>query len=300
MTPPAAGVAMGIGIVRPCEGRMPQDRSPNRWSLVAFALVVAAVAGPAFAQPKPAAPARTLRVLFVGNSLVYVNDLPATLRALAASQPAPIAIETQTFVAPGGTVAERWKDGRVSKALAEGHWDALVLQERGGLLACMVDTEQRTSSECRASERAHKDFAAQAKAAGARTFVLATWGPDAAWQTKLDRAAKQLAGRIDAQVVPAGPALRAYAAKHGEAATFPDTIHPSLPATLIMAVQLHRAIVGNAPVPADVTLDFALLPARAAVTPDAPMETQPQLKGDGKKMVVKADAMALLIAASQP
>jgi len=281
---------------------MPQRRLPNlrRWSRGVLALLIAA--GLAFAQSTPhaVAPARTLRVLFVGNSLVYVNDLPATLRALAASQPSPVTIETQTFVAPGGTVADRWKDGHVTKALAAGHWDAVVLQERGGLLACMVDSEQRTSSECRASERAHKDFAAQAKAAGARTYVLATWGPDADWQARLDRAAKQLAGRIDAQVVPAGPALRAYAAKHGEAATFPDSIHPSLPATLIMAVQLHRAIVGTAPVPADVTLDFALLPARAAVTPDAPMETQPQLKGSGNRIVVKADAMALLIAASQP
>jgi hypothetical protein len=284
---------------------MPHGRSREAFRFlpsILAALVLAALAGIALAAPStPEAPApkRTVRVLFVGNSLVYVNDLPATLRALAASQPAPVAIETQTFVAPGGTIAERWKDGAVSRALAAGHWDALVLQERGGLLACMVDAEQRTSAECRASQRAHQDFAAQAKAAGARTYVLATWGPDAAWQVKLDRAAKQLAGRIDAQIVPAGPALRAYAAKHGEEATFPDTIHPSVPATLIMAVQLHRAIVGTEPVPADVTLDFALLPARAAVQSDTPMETQPQLKGSGRKVVVKADAMALLIAASR-
>ena len=60
------------------------------------------------------------------------------------------------------------------------------------------------------------------------------------------------------------------------------------------------AAYGAEPVPADVTLDFALLPPRAAVQSDTPMETQPQLKGSGRKMVVKADAMALLIAASQP
>jgi len=270
------------------------------------AIALACIAPIAFAQSTPAsAPASTpvptqrmLRVLFVGNSLVYVNDLPATLRALAAAQPTPVRIETQTFVAPGGTVAERWKDGKAAAALADGHWDAIVLQERGGLLACMVDAEQRTQSECRASDRAHRDFAAKAKAANARVLLLATWGPDAAWQSKLDRAAKQLAGRIDATIVPAGPVLRRYANKHGNEATFPDGIHPSLPATLVMAVQLHRAIIGTAPRATDVTLDFALLPVNAAVDAGSPMESQAALRGSPRKVVVKADAISALIDAA--
>src|SRR5688572_4979046 len=102
---------------------------------------VATAAEPA-ASAAATAP-RELRVLFVGNSLVYVNNLPATLRALAAAQAAPVRITTATFVAPGGTVAERWKDGHAAAALRSSKWDAIVLQERGGLLACMVDAEQR-------------------------------------------------------------------------------------------------------------------------------------------------------------
>ena len=117
--------------------------------------------------------AQTLRVLFVGNSLIYVNNLPATLRALAAAQAAR-AITTATFVAPGGTVADRWKDGHAAAAL-RGQWDAIVLQERGGLLACMVDAEQRAQGECRASERAHRQFASQRS--GARTPCC--WRPGA-------------------------------------------------------------------------------------------------------------------------
>ena len=266
--------------------------------LLAFLLF--AVAGIASAQvaPQPQAP-RTLRVLFVGNSLVYVNNLPAALRAVAKAQLSPVAIETQTFVAPGGTVSERWKDGYAAAALAQGKWDFVVLQERGGLVACMVEPDQRTSSECRASDSAHREFAKAAKTAGARVLLLSTWGPDSVWQTRLDRAAKQLAGRIDATIVPAGPTLRAYAAKHGDEATFPDKVHPSVPATLVMAVQLHRAIVGADPKAVDVTLDFALLPARAAVKADSPIETQQQLQGDGRKVLVKADAMQALIDAAR-
>ena len=87
-----------------------------------------------FAHAQESTP-RKLRVLFVGNSLTYVNDLPSTLRAIAAAQPTPVTIETQTFVAPGGSLADRWNDGKAAAALGAGHWDALVLQERGGVLA---------------------------------------------------------------------------------------------------------------------------------------------------------------------
>ena len=262
-------------------------------------LLLTCVAFAATAQEAAPRQARTLRVLFVGNSLVYVNNLPAALRAIARSQPTPVAIETQTFVAPGGTVAERWKDGHAAAALAAGKWDFVVLQERGGLLACMVEPDQRSSADCRASDSAHREFAKAAKAAGARVLLLSTWGPDAAWQSKLDRAAKQLAGRIDAQIVPAGPTLRAYAAKHGDDATFPDQVHPSIAATLVMAAQLHHAIVDTWPAAVDVTLDFALLPVRAAVKADSPIETQAQLQGDGRKVLVKADAMQALVDAAR-
>ena len=260
--------------------------------------------GAAANATEPAATATTtapreLRVLFVGNSLVYVNNLPATLRALAAAQAVPVRITTATFAAPGGTVAERWKDGHAAAALRGGTWDAIVLQERGGLLACMVEAEQRAQGECRASERAHKQFADLAREHGARTLLLATWGPNEAWQLKLDRAIKQLASRTSADVIPAGSVLRAYAAEHPQTPTFPDKVHPSLPATLIMAAQLYRAITGSDAQARDVTIDFPLLPANALVKADAPMEGQPQLAGNGKRIVVKADAIAMLLGASK-
>lgn len=251
------------------------------------------------AEPAPT-PAPDLRVLFVGNSLVYVNNLPATLRAVAAAQAKPIRITTATFAAPGGTVAERWKDGHAAAALRADRWDAIVLQERGGLLACLVDVEQRSQGECRASERAHRQFSELARQQGARTLLLATWGPDEAWQLRLDRAIRQLASRTSGEVIPAGSVLRAYAARHPQVPTFPDKVHPNLPATLIMAAQLYRALTGVDARAADVTIDFPLLPANALVKPEAPLEAQPQLAGNGRRIVVKADAMAMLLEASKP
>ena len=278
------------------------SRRGHSTALLTALLAVLITALGVFASARASEPAatKTYRVLFVGNSLTYVNDLPAMVRALGAAQPVPVRIETQTFVAPGGSLAERWKDGVAAEAIGEGRWDAIVLQERGGLMACMIDPDLRSGTECRLSDRAHREFAARAKAVGARTLLLATWGPDETWQAKLDRAAKQTAARIDAEIVPSGATLRRYASKHGEKNAFPDTVHPSLPATLIMAAQVYRAVVGSDAQAGDVTIDFALLPARAAIKADAPMESQPQLKGDGKKIVLAASAVAPLLVEAKP
>ena len=56
--------------------------------------------------------------VLVGNSLTYVNNLPALLRALGESQ--GMAITTETYAEPGGTLAERWREGHVAEGLPEG------------------------------------------------------------------------------------------------------------------------------------------------------------------------------------
>jgi hypothetical protein len=264
-----------------------------------------AMALPAWAQTAAPAPARELHVLFVGNSLTYVNNLPRLLRAMAASQPGKPAITTMTYAAPGGTVAERWADGHAAAALRDGHWDVLVLQERGGLLACIVDSERRQESECRASERAHRDFAELAGSRGSRVLLLATWGPDGDWQRRLDEAIRKLSGKLraggaDVAVVPAGSTLRTWARRQpADAPAFPDGVHPGLPASLVMAAQLYRAVAGEYAQPHDLAIDFPLLPANALVKPDAPLESQAQLAGDGHGLLLKADALAPLLEAAR-
>ena len=266
-----------------------------------IACLLLAMALPVWAQTTDPAPTRELRVLFVGNSLTYVNNLPRLLHAMAASQPGMPSITTATYVAPGGTVAERWTDGHAAAALRDGHWDVLVLQERGGLLACMVDSERRQESECRASDRAHRDFTELAGSRGSRVLLLATWGPDGDWQRRLDEAIRKLSGKLrsggaDVAVVPAGSTLRTWARRQpADAPAFPDGVHPGLPASLIMAAQLYRVVTGEDAQPHDLAIDFPLLPAKALVKPDSPLESQSQLAGDGRSLLLKAEALAPLL-----
>lgn len=269
---------------------------PRPLRALALAFLLLCTALPCAAQERP-----VLRVMFIGNSLTYVNDLPRLTAALAAAQPDGPLLETSAWVAPGGTLAERWADGHAAAALRDKPWDVVVLQERGGLLACTEDTEERRSRECRSAQQAHRGFAAAATAAGAKVLLFATWGPNAQWQQRLDAAIRKLGARLSAagavvRVVPIGPKLQAWAARERDAGVFPDGIHPSLPASLVAAAQLYEAIAGRAPEARDMHIDFALLPANVAVRADAPMEAQTGLAEGAKPILLKAGALAPYVA----
>ncbi|MGY4517191.1 hypothetical protein [Lysobacter sp. HA18] len=223
--------------------------------------------------PLSAAERAPIRVMFVGNSLTYVNNLPGVVVALARSQPNGPAIETVTYVAPGGSLHERWEDGVAATALRDHHVDVLVLQERGAVLGCMQSDVDRVSSDCRDALVAHRAFATLARELGTHVVLLETWSPDAGGQPAQHEGALRIAGRIGATVVHAGDALQAQARATSRAATFPDGIHPSLGATLVMAAQLYQVIAGTPPVPVTLRIDVPLLPLTAAIDPRVPLET---------------------------
>ena len=69
-------------------------------------LIAALFASPCIAMQASNGEARRVyRVLIVGNSLVYTNNLPALLRAVGAADGTQVS--TETYAAPGGTLAER-------------------------------------------------------------------------------------------------------------------------------------------------------------------------------------------------
>ncbi len=72
----------------------------------------------------------TTRVLFVGNSLTYYNDMPQTFQSISNSLGHSVYIETHT---PGGTgFANHVVNPQVYTLFKKGGWDAVVLQPGTG------------------------------------------------------------------------------------------------------------------------------------------------------------------------
>jgi hypothetical protein len=113
---------------------MRQLKPLSKFYLVAFALFVALTS--VTAQQ----PMRARRVLFIGNSYTYFNNLPQMLTGLAkAAQPAQT-LEAEMVTVGGATLKRLWEQGEALAAIKRGGWAFVVLQEQSTLgNAPMVD-----------------------------------------------------------------------------------------------------------------------------------------------------------------
>ena len=249
--------------------------------LLGLSLLLAPFASVQAQDPAP----KEYRVLLVGNSLTYTNNLPALLRAVGASQGTTIV--TETYAAPGGTLDDRLDEGHVAAALRARKFDAIVLQEQGGhLAACMASAQEQRKAPCAASDRAYRDFADLGNASGAKVLLFGTWGPDDRWQGKLDRSVRMLARKHAAGIFDAAGTLVALQQAQPGTKLYPDGTHPSTLASVMLALALYRDVTGQVPVAKDLRVTAPLLPVNAAVSPDSAMESQPGLVGDGKATVI--------------
>src|SRR6185436_1298216 len=108
------------------------------------------------AQPQP------FRILFIGNSLTYANDLPATVCGLARS--AGRSAVCESVVKPDYSLEDHWNERDARAAIARG-WDVVVLQQGPSALP-----ESRRLLIAYA-----KRFEAEIRKAGARTAFYMVW-----------------------------------------------------------------------------------------------------------------------------
>jgi hypothetical protein len=81
------------------------------------------------------------RMLFIGNSYTYVNDLPGMFAELAQSGKHPV--ETRTLAPGGWSLSDHVNDQNTGPAIQSAKWDYVVLQEQSEIPA--VD-QSRTAS----------------------------------------------------------------------------------------------------------------------------------------------------------
>src|SRR5437879_3318031 len=73
------------------------------------------------------------RVLFIGNSYTFVNDLPGTFAGLAAA--GGHRVQTGMLASGGATLEAHAADPATARALASTRWSGVVLQEQSEIPA---------------------------------------------------------------------------------------------------------------------------------------------------------------------
>lgn len=211
-------------------------------------------AGSSDAGPSDAGPS-ALRVLFIGNSYTYVNDLPGMLEQIAATAGVPPAITTDEVVEGGATLEQHWNEGNAQAKIDEGGWTHVVVQGQSIEPLPYFDGTFSTYAQM------FDDLIVQA---GAQPTLFVTWARaegDSIYtpsgqayvnpehmQDALTDAYVDVAGRTPgAMLACVGEAFRRTRAQYPEIVLQQaDLSHPTVAGTYLAASTFYVALTGNA------------------------------------------------------
>ena len=206
-------------------------------AFIAFLAVTGCGGSGAPVEPPPMAAPATYRVLFIGNSLTYFNDLPGTVAGLAGS--ANVTIHVASVALPNLALIDHVEGSSGAlEAIRQGRWNYVVLQQGPSSLALSRDT----------LVLATRVLATEIRAIGARTALLMVWpesGRFAVFDDVRDsyRAAADDVGGL---FFPAGEAWRTAWASDPQLPLYgPDGYHPSELGTYLAALVVYEGITGK-------------------------------------------------------
>jgi hypothetical protein len=193
-----------------------------------------------------------LRLLFIGNSYVFVNDLPLVLRRIAATAGVPPLIDTQEVTVGGALLFDHWTTGTAQARIAERGWTHVVLQGQSvePLLdpGYFTDYAQRFGDVTVDAGAVPTFYATWARTAGGPVYAEAWSGgtPDA-MQDGLTQAYVTVARRWPGSlVVKVGEAFRLVTHEHPELALLQsDGSHPTLEGTYLAACVFYVVLTGR-------------------------------------------------------
>lgn len=206
-------------------------------SLLVFALILLS---PAANESRTLKSDDHLRVLFIGNSYTYFNNLPELLSQLAASATPSKTLTTQMVSRGGATLQRHWEEGGALKVLQQGKWDYVILQEQSTLPITDPATMHKYA----------RMFDAEIQKAGAKTIFYLTWARQNQMenQAKLNDTYFTIAKELHALVAPVGIAW-AKAFKEDPKLTFhtEDGSHPNAAGSYMAACVLYATIFKKSP-----------------------------------------------------
>lgn len=224
--------------------------TPTRVGRILLAAVVIVAGGCAASHDACGGSGTCMRVLFIGNSYTYVNDLPATFVQLAGAGGHPVA--TDSVAEGGATLADALASGATADKLAASKWSFVVLQEQSEIPSVAQYRDQQMYP-------AASSLVARSKAAGATPVFFMTWAHRDGWpenglpdylamQRQIDVAYVTIAEQLG---VPAAPVGYAWSAVHRAdpalALWQDDGSHPTTAGTYLAACVFYATIFHQSP-----------------------------------------------------
>lgn len=209
----------------------------------------------------------SLRVLWVGNSFTYYNDLPAIVQQIAVSQNVPLACTR--FLKGGERFAGHLRNEQLLAALASGGWDYVILQEQSSAPAMPTGQVLREVYP----DARRLDSLVHAGSPRAQVVFYMTWGhkngnrhPVASYppintyegmQARLVTSYLEMAYDNDAWCAPVGMAWRRVRHERPDCVLYQaDCFHPALPGSYLAANVIFTTLFRK-PYQTDCTMGLA-------------------------------------------
>jgi hypothetical protein len=201
---------------------------PRYLATVLFALAVASHG----AAPEP------LGILFIGNSLTAANDVPGLVEALGRANGRRIV--TRTVAYPNYSLEDHWQHGDARRAIAQGGWAFVVLQQGPSALpdsrVLLVEFARRFAEEIR---RVH-----------AQPALYMVWPATSRFgdfdgvKLSYETAARVVRGVF----LPTGEAWRLAWRRDTNLAFYgPDGFHPTALGSYLAALVIYQGLTGQSP-----------------------------------------------------
>lgn len=183
----------------------------------------------------------TVRVLFIGNSYVYYNNLSQMIGLITDSMDTKIICRKSTV--GGANLGEHWNGlrGLKSKAIiANNKFDIVVIQDNS-----MWPIQHKDSLEFYG-----KQFCNYIISNGSKPYLYSTWAREKTPETQviISEAYKSLANKSNAIIVPVGDSWAIAREKNAAMNLFhTDGSHPSYLGTFLIALNFVKKITGTLP-----------------------------------------------------
>ena len=184
-------------------------------------------------------PAAGKSVLFIGNSLTYVNSLPVMVQALADAAGGDSLI-IEMVAGANMALVDHWKEGAAQAVINGRHWDYVVLQQGPSSTEINRDSLRTLTGM----------FAPLIAAAGGKPVLFSAW-PSQERRQDFPRAAESY--RLAAEDVGGlyAPVANAWVAAWDREASlelYSDGLHANHNGSYLAALVIYSRIFGKSPV----------------------------------------------------
>lgn len=190
-----------------------------------------------------------VRVLFIGNSLTYVGNLPRVLEEVSAASGR--AVSAEMIASGGATLTQHLTDPEVRRAIVADSFDFVVLQERGGDLLCAFGP-----SSCEESRLSLDQLSRLVAETGAEAILLGSYQNTVSASERLVAAEAEEANRLGIHHLPVSGLFQRGREVIPDATWLAtDGMHPGADLTLLKSALVFRQLFDSPPSAVAFTVD---------------------------------------------